>query len=160
MTGEPIQELLFHLDREAECLDEMVRILTAETDALIHMKSKELVRTSGEKLAIAELHQALVCERFACIDAVVTTEERPRNLTALRATLGDDASEIEPRQQRLTDLCVQVGQLRSHNMALAEMGRQRIDESLRTLRARRNPVYGLDGRLHAQGPTQRGHGRV
>ena len=155
-----IEQLLFHLDREAECLDEMVRILTAETDALLHLRQGDLVRTAGEKLALAEAHQELVCRRAARIDAVVASEVRPRNLTELRAALGADGVELEPRQRRLRELATQVGRIRSHNMALADMGRRRVDESLRALRARRNPVYGGDGRLHAEAAAQRGHGRV
>ncbi len=174
MTGqENIERLLFNLDREEECLTEMVRILEAEADALRHLRREELVRYAGEKLALVETHQALVCERTACIDAVAPSAARPHTLTELRSILagrpeegagreearpgGDD--EIAPRQRRLRDLCDRVGRLRAHNMALADMGRLRVDETLRTLRARRNPVYGGDARLHAQRPNQRRRGR-
>lgn len=162
MTGdEPdIQNLVCHLEAEEACLNEMVRLLEDEADALRHMRHADLARCADEKLAIAEDHQALVCQRNACIATVARSDTRPHTLTALRGLLGERGDVLADNQRRLRSLCDRVGRMRAHNMALAEMGRRRVDETLRALRARRNPVYRGDGRLHAQRPEHRGHGRV
>ncbi len=162
MTGDEsnIDTLVSHLEAEEACLTEMVRLLEDEADALRHMRHAELAGYSESKLAVAETHQALVCQRNACIATIAPSETRPHNLTDVRRVLGDEGDTLAGNQRRLRALCDRVGRLRAHNMALADMGRRRVDESLRALRARRNPVYRGDGRLHAQTPAQRGRGRV
>ncbi len=164
MTGEThhdtdeLEALIAELDAEAECLEELVRVLEAEGEALRHMRRAELEAIAEAKLRITEQQQLLVSLRAARVAAVLP-EETPSTLTEIQKRLGERSEPIRPRQRKLRALCDRAAVLSARNDDRARHGASRVDEALRVMRGRRNPVYGADGRtraFHGQAATERG----